>query len=121
MISFKFLNLANMNFMSGLKKLANCDQLHIAVAYRIGKIIEQVESENKRFISLHQSLVAKYKVEGTEGAGAQAAREKAYKEELDALLEIEVKVGFDRIGLTSLDSVKLSPGEVMALDWLIIG
>lgn len=121
MIKFKFIDLANQNLMVGLKKLAKADSLHIAIAYRIGKIIERVEEENKKFIELHQGLVSKYKVDGSEGAGAKEAREKAFKAEVDALLDIEVTLDFDRVGITALETVKLSPGEVMALDWLITG
>ena len=121
MIKLKFINLANQNLMLAMRKLAKADSLHIAIAYRIGKIIERIEEENRRFIELHQALSAKYSVEGTEGAGAKEAREKAFKDELDALLNIEIKLDYERIGITALDSVKLSPGEVMALDWLIVG
>lgn len=96
--------------------------LNITVAYRLSSLLAKLAEEMKRFEENRVKLVKKHGTQKEDTVQFEVPPEKTkeFYEELNALLQIEVKIDFEPIPLKDLGDITLSATDVMKLDGKVI-
>lgn len=108
MLTVKYENLLSPTTLTGLRKLMACQDLDVRSAYRVAKVIESVERELKTAKPLIDTMIDKHK---DDAEGLKAEQEK--------LKAIEVKIEQLPLTLSDLGGAKLSPAEILSLEWML--
>lgn len=123
-ISYK--DLRTDTFRQAIGKLAMCDQYKDAkVAYRIGKLVKDVEKNLKRsqkeWLDLADPLLVRdeagnFKIDAKEGFSYKDGVDKAKAEkDIEFFTEKEAVIDHPRLKLDDVSVAKLSPLELVAL------
>lgn len=102
-----------------LLTLGNAKQANVKASYWIGKAMKKIISELTDLNNSRNELVKKY---GSEKDGSwTVAKEKIqiFNKEFKELLDTEIDLNINKLPFEYVESIQLSPGEFMALDWLI--
>tara|TARA_B100000959_G_C14893155_1_gene587649 strand:+ start:466 stop:822 length:357 start_codon:yes stop_codon:yes gene_type:complete len=92
------------------------------LAYRISRIMLEANSHLTSFQEARDKIVEKYGTKNDEGETVVKPNSKNWKkfsEELDALLDEEVKLKFDQLKLKEIGNLEVSVGDMLSLNWLI--
>lgn len=98
---------------TAINKLLMSDKLPIKTAYKIARNAKVLEGELSVFEGCRGELLEKYK--------SVADNEKVLKEEMEKLLNEEVKIQLYRVGIEELEGANLTPVDLIALEYLIEG
>ena len=105
-----------------LDKLSNSTNLKAKVAYRIGKLCKQLNDEIKLFDEQRNKLIQQYS-DGKNEDGADVVTDsnkiKIVQEQIAELLEEEISDDIQKINISDLDEVGLSPVELMSIDYIL--
>lgn len=101
-------------------------ELPIKVSYAIAKNISHIESELKIYNNEREKLIDKYAEKDEKGNvkadkdGNIMLNDKAgWDKDIKDLLAIESDIDIRRFKLSQLDGYNLTPGELMAIDYMI--
>lgn len=98
---------------TAINKLLISDRLPIKTAYKIARNVKILEGELSVFENCRAELLEKYK--------SVAENEKVLKEEMEKLLNVELKIQLYRVGIEELEGANLTPVDLLALEYLIEG
>lgn len=100
-------------------KILGCSQ-DIKLSYRIGKIADKIIAEMKHFGKVRGELVKKYGSEDKQGrVTVDNDKKKAFEEEMDGLLEMEIDFDFQPIPFDCYKGVQLSGYDLSFLNKFI--
>ena len=103
-----------------IEKLIQKD-IDVLVAYDMKKIVDAVSKELEVYSATRKKLFDKYGEENKETKETAIPKEKveAFRKDMEALLNKEVKLETPKIKLSKLVGVKLSTADVIIIDRLI--
>jgi len=106
-----------------LKRLAEREDLPGALTWKVAQAARAIEDHLKSYEETRGKLVKQYGVEGEQGQWAVDINDKkaygAFLEELNKVLQQDVKVKTQIIKSKELDEVKISAKDLIDLGWLI--
>ena len=90
-------------------------KLPIKVSYRISKLVSnQVEGELKEYNEQRNKLVKEFGTENEDGStSVKEDRLKEFSEELQKLLDVDVKFDFEPIKLEEIENVDIAPKDLI--------
>lgn len=106
-----------LNAREPLSKLAS-QSVNAIVAFRLAKIIRQVDAELAKFDELRSDLIKKYGVVDQSTGQVSITKEHIdiINRELNPVLLETVEIKFNPINLSQLESVNLSAAEMLMLE-----
>lgn len=121
-------NLNNIvNSASTFRELSE-KQLPIRVAFRIARLIRELDKENATFESSRRAIIEKYAMRDEAGKIAQANNGNILLQqdkiedcnnELNELLSTEVEINADKINIEDLDKIEMTPAQVYNIEAFI--
>ena len=93
----------------GLSELAN-KELPVAVAFKMQLNLRKVADEYQSAQKLRDKIVQKYKEKDLDDGQVQIQKDKleAFKQEIDELMDQEVKVNLQKVDINDLADIKVS-------------
>lgn len=113
-------------FIPLIQKLARVEGLPAKAAYRVGKIAQTVLRAYTVVDTKRLDVIGKHVKKDEAGQWVKAesgdlefADKEAVTKEVDELLQAKVEIEQLPLELQTLDAAKLSPAELLMLDWMI--
>ena len=115
------------NSASTFKELSE-KQLPIRAAFRIARLIRELDKENATFESSRRAIIEKYAMRDETGKVAQAdngniilQQDKIVEcnSELNELLSTEVEINADKISIEDLEKIEMTPAQVYNIEAFI--
>ncbi len=107
--------------ISALSNLAS-EKMKAKPAYRISRVLMEANSHLDSFNSARDKAIEKYGKKNDDGNIAIDQDSKNFKkftDEINALVDEEVEMKFNKIKLKEISSLEVSVADMVALDWLI--
>ncbi|WP_040192086.1 hypothetical protein [Clostridium culturomicium] len=117
----KLSNSKILNSTGALSKISQME-LPIKVSYAVAKNIDKIESELKVYNAEKQKLIDKYTVKDEHGnLKISEEHQEAWTRDIEALVEIEVDIDIHKFSVEEFinSNCNISPGELMAIDYMI--
>ena len=106
---------------TALNNLA-AEKMKAKQAYRVSRVLMEANSHLEAFNGARDNAVEKYGKKNGDG-NIEVKRDskefKKFNEEMNALLEENVEMKFDRIKLKEIGNLEVTVGDMIARDWLI--
>lgn len=103
-------------------------QLPIRVAFRIARLIRELDKENATFESSRKAIIEKYAMRDEAGKIAQANdgniilqqnKIEDCNNEWNELLSAEVEINADKISIEDLENIEMTPAQVYNIEAFI--
>lgn len=103
-------------------------QLPIRVAFRIARLIRELDKENTTFENSRRAIIEKYAMRDEAGKIAQADNGNIILQqdkiedcnnELNELLSAEVEINADKISIEDLEKIEMTPAQVYNIEAFI--
>ena len=103
-------------------------QLPIRVAFRIARLIRELDKENATFESSRRAIIEKYAMRDETGKITQADNGNIILQqdkiedcnnELNELLSAEVEINADKISIEDLEKIEMTPAQVYNIEAFI--
>ena len=107
--------------VSALNNLAS-EKMKAKQAYRISRVLMEANSHLESFNGAREKAIEEYGEKDDDGNMAIDQDSKNFKkftDEINALLDEEVEMKFNKIKLKEISSLEVSVADMVALDWLI--
>lgn len=120
-IEISYKSLANENFLSGMRKIAQNDKWkEPKSAYNASRLLSLVQIELKTFNELRGKFIKKISdsapVPGEERMDDAVAKAKELREEAEKFGDIAFEINRQKIDFTDLEHVPMTPAEIIALE-----
>lgn len=126
MIEISYAHFYQPGFIPLVQKIAKVEGLPAKAAYRVGKIAQTVLRSYTVADTKRLDVIGKFVKKDDAGQWVKAesgdlefADKDAVTKEVDELLQTKVQIEQLPLELGSLDAAKLSPAELLMLDWMI--
>lgn len=125
MITVKLSQLVNSS--SALQKLGN-QPLRGKLAYKVGKVIQEISNELSLYDKARHELLEKYCIKDDnneivvyENGNVQIAKENipVYTEEINKLNDTEIELNIVLLDLDDFQDIEMTPKEMMDIEWII--
>lgn len=118
------MKLSNGKILNSIGTLSKVSQMElpIKVSYAIAKNISKIENELKVYNAEKQKLIDKYTVKDEHGnLKISEEHQEAWTRDIEALVEIEVDIDIHKFSVEEFINFNcnISPGELMAIDYMI--
>lgn len=97
-------------------------EVPIKVGFQLSKIAKKLNEELSIYNDNRVKLIKKYGEEDKKKNGNYNIKKEnieTFQKELTELMEVKVKVDIDKIKIKEIENVKLSGGDLLALDFLL--
>ena len=115
------------NSAQALKNLGD-KHLRGKLAYKVGKVIQQVSNELNLYDKARHQLLEKYCIKDGHGqmivdnnGGVQVPKENIpnYTEEINKLNDTEIELNATLLDLEDFDNIEMTPKQMIDIEWLI--
>jgi len=115
------------NSSSALQKLGN-QPLRGKLAYKVGKVIQEISNELSLYDKARHELLEKYCIKDDnneivvyENGNVQIAKENipVYTEEINKLNDTEIELNIVLLDLDDFQDIEMTPKEMMDIEWII--
>jgi len=97
-------------------------ELPVKTAYKLSKLVKEVNNEFKNFEEQRQNLVKKHGKEDENSKSFTVPKEKVeeFQNEINDLLKVEVEINQNPISVNDLASIQASPVDLAAMEKFIV-
>jgi len=129
MITFKLGDLQNQTAGAAFRKIGTFTEFSSETSFRMGKLVSQVQSQMNRSRDLWLEILNKYCEMDKKGEPKMTPGgdfvfktpecEEGYKKDHEKMLKTEVTLKIWQIPLKELEKVRLSPNELMSVQFIV--
>lgn len=109
------------SFQNALGRVASCTDLDFKIAYSASRILSKIKSELDAADDMYKKLLSKHadidKEQGTYKVRPENLE--LWKKEVSEFLDTKFVIEKNKLQVSSLEKVKLSPAEILALEPIV--